>query len=182
MLIFGKKVKRKFYSYFSFYARESFFFFFFFFANWPNFFIEPWKKNPAKYELFLPKHWTLFWGHESRLVVLRDVKDRDRGSYSHFLDHRRPTRTPWVKLFCLASPFVSFRYLCSRFLKILPNSIKLIISRLHTISLHFIVYMNNGYIFTSCQYSPVDNRMVFLAYFHVFWMNLMRISIANSVT
>ena len=59
--IFGRKKKiRKFYSYFSFYARENNFKQFFL-ANWLNFFIEPQKKieNPAKYELFLPKPVTL---------------------------------------------------------------------------------------------------------------------------
>ena len=34
--------------------------------------------------------------------------------------------------------------------------------------------------FISCQYSPVDNRMDFLAYFHAFWTILMMISVGNS--
>ena len=59
------KVFRKFYSYFSFYAREINFKYYFFLTNWLNFFIEPWKEieNAAKYELILPKPLilTLFW-------------------------------------------------------------------------------------------------------------------------
>ena len=62
-LIFGRGKEKKsvflfkkFYSYFSFYAREKKFKYFFSLANWLNFFIETWKKKietPAKYELFL---------------------------------------------------------------------------------------------------------------------------------